>query len=158
MSQLRLAKETDLRSFPGCHSVINDTPPIAQCQETEIVAATCDTVNGQYTVEKVGAFSGINLAGKEVVISLSTSDDGTYTILSNTDDVITTDHQFATTESIATATCHDAAQAYLTRNESSFIRFVQSLGNAHTTINGQLYTDVETGPLADACSDTYSPD
>ncbi|MBA7701203.1 hypothetical protein ES703_109936 [subsurface metagenome] len=158
MSQLRLAKETDLRSFPGCHSVVVDTPPIAQCQETEIVAPTADTVNGQYTVEKTGAFAGIDLAGKEVVITNSTADDGTYTIISNTDDVLTTDHQFATTESLATATCHDAGQAYLTRNEASFVRFVESLGNAHTFLNGQLYTDVATGPLSAACSDTYEPD
>ena len=158
MGQLRLARAQDLDDFPGCLSVVDNTPPIAQCQETEIVAATASTVSGEYTVEKVGAFVGIDLAGKEVVITLSTSDDGTYTILSNTDDVLTTDHQFATTEAIATATCHDAAQAYLTRSESSFIRFAENLGNAHTTINGQLYTDVATGPLANACSDTYSPD
>ena len=158
MSQLRLAKAIDLEDFPGCAAVVDDSPPIAQCQETEIVALTCDTINGQYTVTKVGAFVGIDLAGKEVVITLSTSDDGTYTILSNTDDTLVTDHQFSETEAFATATCHDAAQAYLTRGESSFIRFIENLGNAHTTINGQLYTDVLTGPLANACSDTYSPD
>ncbi|MBA7689074.1 hypothetical protein ES703_97569 [subsurface metagenome] len=158
MSQLRLAKATDLRDFPGCAAVVIDEPPETQCQETEIVALTCDTVNGQPTMEKVGAFVGINLAGKEVVVSLSSTDDGTYTILSNTDDVITTDHSFTTTEALATATCHDAAQAYLRRNPASFVRFIENLGNAHTTINGQLYTDVLTGPLAAACSDTYSPD
>ena len=158
MSQLRLAKATDLEDFPGCESVVNDTPPEAQCQETQIVAATVDIVNGQVTVTKVGAFVGIDLAGKKVTISLSTSDDGTYNILSNTDDVLITDHEFGTTEAIATATCHDDGQAYLTRNESSFIRFTENLGNAHTTVNGQLYTDVATGPLAAACSDTYSPD
>lgn len=158
MSQLRLAKETDLRSFPGCHAVVIDTPPITQCQETQIVAPTVDTTSGEYTVTKAGAFAGIDLAGKKVTITLSTADDGTYNIISNTDDVLTTDHEFTTTESIATATCHDDAQAYLTRNEASFVRFVQSLGNAHTTLNGQLYTDVETGPLAAACSDTYNPD
>ena len=158
MSQLRLAKQIDLQAFPGCLSVVDDTPPIAQCQETEIIALTCDTVNGEYTVTKAAAFAGIDLAGKEVVITNSTTDDGTYTIVSNTDDVLITDHQFTTTEALATATCHDAAQAYLTRNEASFARFVEDLGNAHTTINGQLYTDVATGPLANACSDTYSPE
>ncbi|MBA7716325.1 hypothetical protein ES703_125395 [subsurface metagenome] len=107
---------------------------------------------------KVGAFVGIDLAGKEVVVTNSSTDDGTYTIVSNTDDVIVTDHQFTTTEALATATCHDAGQAYLTRNESSFVRFVENLGNAFTFLNGQLYTDVATGPLANACSDTYVPD
>lgn len=158
MSQLRLAKATDLEDFPGCAAVVIDEPPETQCQETEIIALTCDTVNGQNTMEKVGAFVGIDLAGKEVVVTNSTLDDGTYTILSNTDDIINTDRQFTTTEALATATCHDAAQAYLRRNPSSFVRFIENLGNAHTMVNGQLYTDVLTGPLADACSDTYSPD
>ena len=158
MGHLRLASAQDLDDFPGCASVVEDSPPIAQCQEAQIVAATVDIVNTEYTVTKVGAFAGINLAGKKVTISLSTTDDGTYNILSNTDDVLVTDHAFTTTEAIATATCHDDAQAYLTRDEASFARFVEDLGNAHTTVNGQLYTDVATGPLAAACSDTYSPD
>lgn len=158
MGQLRLARAQDLDDFPGCASVVDNSPPIAQCQETQIVAATVDIVNTEYTVTKVGAFAGIDLAGKKVTITLSTTDDGTYNILSNTDDVLITDHAFTTTEAIATATCHDDAQAYLTRNESSFARFAENLGNAHTTVNGQLYTDVATGPLANACSDTYSPD
>ena len=136
MSQLRLAKTMDLIAFPGCLSVVDNTPPIAQCQETEIVAATCDTVNGEYTMTKAGAFVGIDLAGKEVVVTNSTTDDGTYTIVSNTDDVLVTDHQFTTTEALATATCHDAAQAYLTRSEHSFVRFVEDLGNAFTFLNG----------------------
>lgn len=158
MAQLRLAKTIDKEDFPGCESVVNDTPPIAQCQEAQIVAATMTTVSGQYTVTKVGAFAGVDLAGKKVTISGSSTDDGTYSILSNTDDVLTTDHSFTTSESIGTATCHDTGQAYLTRNQNSFIRFVENLGNAHTTLNGQLYTDVATGPLANACTDTYSPD
>ena len=158
MSQLRLAKRIDLEDFPGCAAVVDGTPGEAQCQESQIVAATVDIVNLEYNVTKVGAFVGIDLAGKKVTISLSTTDDGEYTIVSNTDDVLVTDHQFTTTEAVATATCHDNGQAFLTRSESSFIRFIENLGNAHTTINGQLYTDVLTGPLADACTDTYSPD
>lgn len=158
MSQLRLAKATDTQDFPGCAAVVVDTPPEAQCQETQIAAATASTTASQVTVTKVGAFVGIDLAGKKVTISLSTADDGTYDIISNTDDVLTTSHTFTNTEAIATATCHDDGQAYLTRNESSFQRFIENLGNAHTTINGQLYTDVLTGPLAAACSDTYAPE
>ncbi|MBA7684732.1 hypothetical protein ES703_93139 [subsurface metagenome] len=158
MSQLRLAKKSDSDAFPGCAAVVDDTPPETQCQETEIAPVACDIVNLEYNVLKVGAFVGIDLAGKEVVITNSSTDDGTYTIISNTDDVIVTDHQFTTTEGIAVATCHDAAQAYLRRSPASFIRFIENLGNAHTTLNGQLYTDVLTGPLADACSDTYAPE
>lgn len=158
MSQLRLAKAMDLAAFPGCLSVVDDEPGEAECQESQIVAATVDIVSGQVTVTKVGAFVGIDLAGKKVTISLSSTDDGEYNILSNTDDVLTTDHSFTTTEAIATATCHNEGNAFLTRNESSFVRFVENLGNAFSFINGQLYTDVATGPLADACTDTYAPD
>ncbi len=158
MSQLRLAKETDLRSFPGCHAVVNDTPPIAQCQETQIDSAVGSITEGLPTITDVGAFAGIDLAGKNATITLPIEEAGTYTILSNTDDVITTDHVFGSTDPTTSYTAHDEAQTYLTRNESSFIRFIETLGNAHTTLNGQLYTDVETGPLAAACSETYSPD
>ena len=158
MGQLRLAKAMDREAFPGCAAVIDNTPPEAECQETEISGAAGSMTAGQYTITDVGAFVGIDLAGKKVTVTLPAPEAGTYNILSNTDDVITTDNEFATTDAAVAYTAHDDSQAYLTRNEASFIRFVENLGNAHTTINGQLYTDVLTGPLADACSDTYSPD
>ena len=158
MGQLRLAKAMEIAAFPGCEAVVDDTPGEAQCQESQVVALTCDTVNLEYNVTKVGAFVGIDLTDKKVTITNSSTDDGEYTIVSNTDDILVTDHQFTTTEALATATCHNAGNAFLTRSESSFIRFIENLGNAHSTLNGQLYTDVATGPLADACTDTYSPD
>ena len=158
MSQLRLAKDTDLRSFPGCHAVVNDTPPIAQCQESQIDSAAGSITEGLVTITEVGAFAGIDLAGKKVTITLPVAEAGTYNVISNTDDVLTTDNVFGTTDPTVSYTVHDETQTYLTRNESSFIRFIEDLGNAHTTLNGQLYTDVETGPLAAACSDTYAPD
>lgn len=158
MSQLRLAKATDLEDFPGCESVVNDTPPIAQCQEAQIDENAGSITTGLTVIDDVGAFVGVDLAGKKVTVTAPVGEAGTYAILSNTDDQIVTDNTWGATDPATVYTCHDEAQTYLTRNESSFIRFVENLGNAHTTINGQLYTDVATGPLAAACSDTYSPD
>lgn len=158
MGQLRLAKQMDLEAFPGCAAVVDDTPGEAQCQETEISGATGTTTLNGDTLTDVGAFVGIDPAGKILTITAPVANVGDYTILSNTDDVLT----LATTTPEASAvnvyTVHDTAQTYLTRSEASFIRFIENLGNAHTTINGQLYTDVLTGPLANACSDTYAPD
>ncbi len=157
MTQLRLAKATDLEDFPGCKSVVVDTPPIAQCQETQLDLATGTIADGPPTITKVGAFVGIDLAGKTVTVTAPPGSVGTFAVLSNTDDVLTTDNDFGEASAIVEFTVQDSGQVYLTRSESSFTRFVENLGNAHTTVNGQLYTDVATGPLADACTDTYSP-
>ena len=158
MSQLRLAKATDFEDFPGSLSVINDTPPITQCQETEIAGPTGTTTAAGSTLTDVAAFVGIDLAGKTLEITAPINNVGDYVVLSNTDDVITFTGATPDASAVNVYTVKDTGQTYLTRNQSSFIRFVENLGNAHTTINGQLYTDVATGPLAAACSDTYSPD
>ena len=158
MSQLRLAKATDLEDYPGCLSVVRDTPPEAQCQETQIDSATGNIADGPVIITDVGEFAGIDLAGKKVTVTAPVGDAGTYNVLSNTDDVLTTDHAFGEISAVCAYTVHDDGQVYLTRNPASFIRFAENLGNAHTTVNGQLYTDVATGPLADACTDTYAPE
>lgn len=158
MGQLRLAKATDLDSFPGCLSIVDNTPPIAQCQEAQISSAVGVIADGPVTITDVGEFVGIDLAGKKVTVTAPVGEAGTYGVISNTDDVITTDHAFGEVSAVCEYSVHDDGEVYLTRNESSFVRFVENLGNAHTQINGQLYTDVATGPLAAACSDTYSPD
>lgn len=158
MSQLRLAKAIDLQDFPGCLSVVDDTPPETQCQETEIDSATGVIADGPVIITDVGEFVGHDLAGKKVTVTAPAGDAGTYNVLSNTDDVLTTDHAFGEVSAVCAYTVHDDGQVYLTRTPASFIRFAENLGNAHTTINGQLYTDVATGPLADACSDTYAPE
>lgn len=157
MSQLRLAKAIDLEDFPGCAAVVVDTPPEAQCQEAQIDEAAGTIADGPVTITDVGAFTGIDLAGKKVTVTAPVGEAGTYGVVSNTDNVLTTDHAFGEASAVCAYTVHDTGQAYLTRNESSFQRFIENLGNAHTTRNGQLYTDVQTGPLAAACSDTYSP-
>ena len=157
MSQIRIAKRGDVQAFPAAAFVIDGSPPIAQCQETQINEVNATITTGLYTITKVGAFAGIDLAGKKVIVSNSTSDNGVHNILSNTDDVLTTDHQFQDDEVDITISCFDFGQAYLTRNESSFIRFIESQGKAHTTKGGQLFTDVADPPMDDACSDTWSP-
>ena len=158
MSQLRLARATDLEDFPGCLSVVNDTPPIAQCQETQIDEATGTIADGPSIITDVGVYVGFDLANKIVSVTAPVGEIGDYGVLSNTDDVLTTDHAFGEASAVVEYTIHDDGEVFLTRNESSFVRFVEDLGKAHTTVNGQLYTDVATGPLANACSDTYVPD
>lgn len=158
MSQLRLAKATDLEDFPGAAAVVIDSPPIAQCQESQIDESAGTIANGPVTITDVAAFVGIDLAGKKVTVTAPVGSTGTYSVLSNTDDILTTDNAFSEASAVCEYTVHDDGEVYLTRNPSSFARFIENLGNAHSTVNGQLYTDVATGPLADACTDTYSPD
>ena len=158
MSQLRLANATDLADYPGCASIVVDTPPEAQCQETQIDESAGAISSGPVIITDVGAFVGFDLAGKSVTVTAPVGEAGTYGVVSNTDDILTTDHAFGEVSAVVEYTVHDTGQVYLTRNESSFIRFAENLGNAHTTLNGKLYNDVATGPLAAACSDTYSPD
>ena len=158
MSQLRLAKATDLQDFPGCLSVVSDTPPETQCQESQIDESLGTIADGPSTITEATKFVGFDLAGKTVSVTAPVGEIGDYGVISNTDDVLLTDHAFGEASAVVEYTVHDTGQVYLTRNESSFTRFVENLGNAHSTVNGQLYTDVATGPLADACSDTYSPD
>lgn len=157
MGQLRLAKQMDLEAFPGCLSVVDNTPPEAQCQEAQIDESAGTMVDGLATITEATKFVGIDLAGKKVTVTLPAPEAGTFNVLSNTDDVLVTDNTFGTDSGVVAYTVHDDGQVYLTRSEASFIRFVENLGNAHSTVNGQLYTDVATGPLANACSDTYAP-
>lgn len=157
MSQIRTAKAGDVGAFPGSAFVVDDTPPIAQCQETQISEVEGEITNGQYTLTQVGVFAGLDLTGKTVTIAHPVPEIGTYNILSNTDDVITTDHQFGTTNGSTDYTIQDPGQAYLTRNESSFQRFIENQGKAHTTKGGQLFTDLADPPMDDACSDTFNP-
>ncbi len=158
MSQLRLAKATDLDDYPGCAAVVIDEPQETQCQEAQIDSEVGVIADGPPTITDIGEFVGIDLAGKKVTVTAPAGSAGTYNVLSNTDDVLTTDNNFGEVSAVVFYTVHDNAQVYLRRPPSSFVRFIENLGNAHATINGQLYTDVLTGPLADACSDTYSPD
>jgi len=158
MGELRTAKAIDLTSFPGCSFVVDDTPPIAQCQEAQISIVAASITTGLKTITEVGAFAGINLAGKEVEVTLPAPEAGTYGIVSNTDDVLTTDNTFGATDAGGVAcVSRDIAQVYLTRDESSFIRFIEANAGAFAKVNGQLYTDLASPPLNGACSDTYAP-
>lgn len=157
MSELRLAKTTDIQNFPGCLSVVDNTPPIAQCQEAQIDESAGAVADGPATITDVGAFAAIDLTGKKVTVTAPVGDAGTYNCLSNTDDVLLTDHAFGEVSAVAAYTVHDDGEVYLTRNEKSFARFAQSLSAPFTFLNGQLYTTIATGPLAAACSDTYAP-
>lgn len=157
MSQLRLAKGTDTQDFPGSAAVVDGTPPEAQCQEAQIDETAGAISSGPVIITDVGAFAGIDLAGKSVTVTVPVGEAGTYGVVSNTDDVLTTDHAFGEVSAVVEYTVHDTGQVYLTRSENSFVRFIENLGNAFTFANGQLYTDVLTGPLADACTDTYAP-
>lgn len=158
MSQIRIAKAGDLGAFPGSTFVVDDTPPISQCQETQIVATGCQALMDTAIIHKALVGVGIDLTGKKAVVVGTTGDDGTYNVLSNTDGTVTIDHTFTDNELFFTTTIKDAAGAYLTRNQSSFTRFIQNQGNAYTTKGGQLFTDLTDPPMDDACSDTWSPD
>ena len=157
MSQLRTAKAVDVGAFPGSTFVVDDTPPIAQCQEAQISQVNATVLILQFTIDKTGAFAGINLAGQKVTVTNTIADNGTYNVLSNDDDCLTTDHEFQANDASTTITVQDAGETFLTRNEPSFQRFIENKGKAHTTKGGQLYTDVASVPMADACSDTFDP-
>lgn len=157
MSQIRTTKAVDVGAFPGSTFVIDGSPPISQCQETQIVDATPDWTAGLTTITITPSLAAIDVTGKKVTIFNSPNDDGTWNILSQNGQIITTNWTFIGPELGATATIHDAGQAYLTRNESSFQRFIEDQGKAHTTKAGQLYTDLADPPMDDACSDTWAP-
>ncbi len=158
MSEIRTARPADTGLFPGCTYVVDNTPPIAQCQEAQVSIVAASITTGQDTITEVGAFAGLDLAGKEVELTLPAPEAGTYGIISNTDDVLLTDNTFGATDAGGVAcVSRDIGQAYLTRNESSFERFIQDAGKAHTKVSGMLFTDVAAGPMGGARSDTFAP-
>ena len=158
MSQIRIAKASDLRAFPGSTFVVDDTPPNTQCSETKITTNSASSTAGQPTLTKAAKFAGIDLAGKNVQIFAPPANVGNYLILSNTDDILTLATNVPTTSAGNDIDVTDSGQAYLTRNESSFQRFIESQSKAHTTKGGQLYTDITDPPMDDACSDAWNPD
>ncbi len=157
MSQLRTAKAVDVGAFPGSTFVVDDTPPIAQCQETQITAINASVLEGFNLIDVAAEFAGIDVAGKKATVTNTAADNGTYDVISNSSTRLIVDHTFANNEFAVTVVVHDAGQAYLTRNESSFQRFTENAGKAHTTKGGQLFVDVAAGPMAGACSDTFDP-
>ncbi len=157
MGQIRTAKAGDLAAFPSSTFVINDTPPIAQCQETKIVDSNPSWTQTESTITILISLAAIDVVGKQLDIFDSPFDDGNYTVLAQNGQVLTIDHVFAGGAGISDAEIHDQAGPYLTRNESSFQRFIENEGQAHTTKGGQLFTDTPTPPMNAACSDTFDP-
>lgn len=148
----------DQDAFPGALFEIAGNVPEAECQETKNVQVGCSATAGQFTITDVpDQWGELDLAGKEVVVAGTVGDDGTYGIVSNTPGVLTTDHEFVGTEGAINATVQDVGQTYLTRNISSFARFIHESGFAYTIKGGKLYTNCPDVTLADACSDTWNP-
>ncbi|KKN03865.1 hypothetical protein LCGC14_1103420 [marine sediment metagenome] len=157
MSQIRTAKLADINAFPASSFVIDGIPPIAECQETEIAGATGITTALGFTLTEVGFFAGINLAGKTLSISSPPGNIGDYVVASNTDDVLTLETSTPDASTVNVYTVHDPAQVYLTRDEESFLRYIQENSAAHTNVNGRVYTDLADPPMNAACSDTWNP-
>ena len=159
MSQIRIAKRGDIGAFPGSKFVVDDTPPIAQCQETQFtVLGPSWPPSGSVITAAGSTFDDISLLGKICTIAGSASDDGDYEVLAQTSTTLTIDHTFIGTEGVATVIVHDDLQAYLTRNKQSFAKYIDVNYKAYTIKGGQLYTDLADPPMDDACSDTWSPD
>lgn len=154
---INLASKPSPSHFPSATFAATNEIPSTQCKEPQIVAANATTTQNQTYVNKVGAFSGIDLAGKTVFIQFTIMDDGTYNVLSNTNDRIYIDHTFGLSDADMTATVKDSGQTYLTRNVSSMIRYIQSLGWSYTIKAGILYTNISSGALNPACSTTFAP-
>ncbi len=158
MSEIRLARPADKALFPGAVYVVDDTPPTAQCQETQLSIVAASIATGLNTITEIGAFAGLDLAGKEVEVTLPAPEAGVYGIVSNTDDVLITDNTFGATDAGGVAcVSRDVGQVYLTRSEESFARFIIAQAAAHTKVSGMLFTDLAAGPMAGACSDIFAP-
>lgn len=157
MSQIRTARGSDIQSFPAASFVIDGSVPETQCQEAQIDEVAGSITTGLDTITDPGAFTAINLAGKKVTVTAPVGEAGTFNVLSNTDDVLTTDNTFGATDPATAYTVHDDAQVYLRRNEDSFIRYIEANSKAFAKVNGQLYTDTADPPMNAACSDTWNP-
>ncbi len=157
MSELRSAKSGDLRAFPGSKFVIQDTPPITQCQETQIAGDRGFTGGLNNRLRDNEKFVGIDLTGKILTITSPPGNAGDYTVLSNIDRDIFVDTDLTTNSNDNVYTVHDPGQTYLTRNQSSFLRFIAEEDRAYTIKGGVLFTDVPDPPMEDACSDTFAP-
>lgn len=157
MPQLRTAKAGDVGAFPGSNFVVDDTPPNTQCQETQITGIDGLSITDDIIVSDIEAFVAIDLAGKKITITAPPADVGTFNIISNAPNLVFTDHVFIETGPNVVYSIHDPGQAYLTRNESSFVRFIENEGRAYTIKGGQLFTDTPSPPMNTACSDTFNP-
>ncbi len=147
----------DLQTFPAAVFKQAGSVPEAQCQESTLNVLGLTIVNGSPLMTKAANFAAVDLQGKEVVVTNSTTDDGTYNIISNTDDAVLTDHNFTTSEALPNGAFGDVAQAYLTRDLNSFGHFIHAEGGAYTIKGGVLYTDMVNFDLEPACSDTWNP-
>lgn len=158
MSEIREAKNVDLGAFPGATFVVVDTPPIAQCQETQLTLLGCSWPPSGSLISIAGlTLDDIIIVGKKVTIAGTAADDGTYDILEQTTNTITIDHTFTGSDAGNTCIAHDTGQTYLTRNKQSFAKYIHDNSKAYTIKGGQLYTNIADPPMNGACSDTWSP-
>ncbi len=148
----------DKKAFPGSTFVVNDTPPATQCTEDDIILFASITTAGQPFLTQVARFAGIDLAGKNLFLAVPPANAGNYTVISNTDDVLTVTPNFPATDAGNGGFVSDPSEALLTRSVQSFTRFIQANGAAHTSKAGQLFTNLPDPPMDDACTLVFDPD
>jgi len=158
MGQLRNATSQDRQAFPGSTFAINDSVPVGQCELPVIFDGGITWNIGQSVITMTEPISGMWLVGKALDIILSIADDGSYLIVDQNVQLLTINHVFVGPSGLSVADIFDPGLGWITRNERSFEKFVQSKNQAYTYKSGQLYTDTPDPPMQLACPTVFNPD
>lgn len=95
--------------------------------------------------------------GREVNIMFPAGNVGTYTIIASDNVRLTLDRNLTVTDATNQYTIQNPGQSNLTRNASSFRRFIESQSRSHTTKGAILYTNTPTAEMQNACSVVFAP-
>lgn len=152
-----LQSNPDIQAFPGATYEIDGDVPAAQCQEQRPQGPFYSISIGSPNVVQAGMFAEYDLTGKKIDILSTVSNNGTYNVLSNTDDYVVTDHIFTENDATVSIIVYDTGEVYITRNEASFLRFIQVQGATYTIKGGKIFTNLANPPMEDACTIAFNP-
>ncbi len=132
-----IQNQPNRQTFPTSTFAIAGDVPASQCSEAKIEGFQGRIRAGNDILTEAGKFAGFALTGKSVTVTLPPIDAGTYGITGNNDNEISTDHNFNDFNNNAEYFIHDGGTLILTRDLTSFARFIQSQPH-HVTGNAGI--------------------
>lgn len=156
---LKITGNKDTQEFPDAKFIIQGTPPADQCSEAKIEGDSAISAGfPDFNLTDAGKFAGYALTGKVCHITASVGGNlGDFAITGHNDNELFFGDDPGNGNPV-TYYVTDGGSLILTRNESSFAKFIHTAGYAYTIKGGKLYTNIPPGQLRPACTIEFNPE
>lgn len=140
MGSLRdISAQQNIQTFPGATFAITGEVPGNQCAEAILEGIVGETAPFSDQLTENEAFRGHDLTGKKITITSPPTNVGTYNIIFNTDDIVTIDDDLFSSSNGNIWFCHNSGELRITRNASSFLRFLQTFDVLHDFPDSSIF-------------------